>query len=230
MTHKRRAYYDHEGVYRRFREQGYKGWDHPNCTGKLDTVSEFLASKHAPQRGSVLDLGCGGGEVSIFLAQKGWEVVGIDYSETAIDMANENAQGLDLPIRFFIGDVTQPLPIERGCFTLVLDHHVRHCLIGEADRMSFMRNAFNSLEEGGFMLSAGHSAEGYLNYSAANGIDPETHVDVYHTRYWATLRELTQEFWTVGFDIRYINLQQELPEDELGAEVTIYAVKPVCIS
>lgn len=37
----------------------------------------------------ILDLGCGRGDLSIFLAKKGSDVIGIDYSKNAIEIANE---------------------------------------------------------------------------------------------------------------------------------------------
>jgi 2-polyprenyl-3-methyl-5-hydroxy-6-metoxy-1,4-benzoquinol methylase len=135
--HKRREYYDHENVYRRIRERGYKGWDPPDELEKLDHLEEFLTSKYAPSPGRAIDLGCGGGEISILLAKHGWQVVGIDYSETAIEMARDNAQGFNLPVEFIVGDVTKALLIESKSFSLVLDNGVLHCLTNIADRIAF---------------------------------------------------------------------------------------------
>ncbi|MDN5635429.1 MAG: class I SAM-dependent methyltransferase, partial [Brevibacterium sp.] len=41
--------------------------------------------------GRVLDVGCGEGADVIWLAENGWDVVGIDLSQTAIDRATEAA-------------------------------------------------------------------------------------------------------------------------------------------
>lgn len=46
----------------------------------------------------ILDLGCGNGRHAILLAQKGYRVTGVDYSEEALEMAREEAgrQGLEV--------------------------------------------------------------------------------------------------------------------------------------
>ncbi|MGN0125059.1 MAG: class I SAM-dependent methyltransferase, partial [Rhodococcus sp. (in: high G+C Gram-positive bacteria)] len=41
--------------------------------------------------GRALDLGCGEGRHSLWLATRGWEVVGVDFSEVALDKARRIA-------------------------------------------------------------------------------------------------------------------------------------------
>ncbi|MHB1456306.1 MAG: class I SAM-dependent methyltransferase [Armatimonadota bacterium] len=221
--HRIREYYDHENVYRKIREQGYTGWDPPDELEKLNHITEFLTSKHAPSLGSALDLGCGGGEIAILLAQHGWKVVGIDYSETAIEMAHENAQGLNLPVEFIVGDATKVLPVDPKSFSLVLDNGVLHCLTNYADRIAFLKNAYNALDVNGTIFSVNMTSEGYLNYLKYH-VDSMTLVDTYNTRYWISLSELTQEFWDAGFKIKKLSLLQELPDDDCGATATIIAM------
>jgi len=52
-------------------------------------------------RAQILDLGCGNGRHAILLAQKGYRVTGVDYSEEALEMAKEEAkrQGLEVIFR-----------------------------------------------------------------------------------------------------------------------------------
>lgn len=222
-SNKRREYYDHENIYRKIREQGYKGWDPPDELEKLNHIADFLTSKYAPSLGRALDLGCGGGEIAIFLAQHGWQVVGIDYSETAIEMACQNAKGLELPVEFIVGDVTKALPVESESFSLVLDNGVLHCLTNHADRIAFLKNAYNTLDVNGTIFSVNMTSEGYLNH-VKYCVNSMTLVDTYNTRYWAPLSELIQEFWDAGFKIKMISLLQELPEDDCGATATIIAM------
>lgn len=62
----------------------------------------------------ILDLGCGTGQDAIALAHivgKEGEVVGIDRSEAMIREARQRAAGLDLPVRFEVGDASAlPFP------------------------------------------------------------------------------------------------------------------------
>lgn len=59
----------------------------------------------------ILDLGCGRGRHSINLAQKGYQVTGIDLSQEAIKTAKEKAAGEGLDnVHFKVRDMRNPLP------------------------------------------------------------------------------------------------------------------------
>lgn len=55
----------------------------------------------------VLDLGCGSGWLAVYLARQGFEVVGVDVSAQAINLANTWARQEDLKISFEVGDASQ---------------------------------------------------------------------------------------------------------------------------
>ena len=55
----------------------------------------------------VLDLGCGSGWLAVYLARQGFEVVGVDVSAQAINLANTWASQEDLKISFQVGDASQ---------------------------------------------------------------------------------------------------------------------------
>ena len=52
-----------------------------------------------------IDIGCGEGFYSIYLASKGFDVLGIDLSERAIQYAKENADRYEMTIRFVAMDL-----------------------------------------------------------------------------------------------------------------------------
>ena len=53
----------------------------------------------------VIDIGCGEGYYSIYLAKKGFDVLGIDISEKAIEYAKQNAKQAGVNIRFIAMDL-----------------------------------------------------------------------------------------------------------------------------
>jgi SAM-dependent methyltransferase len=55
-------------------------------------------------KGSVLDAGCGTGEHVLYLAGRGYEVIGLDSAPTAIDKARAKAKQRGLDARFLLGD------------------------------------------------------------------------------------------------------------------------------
>ncbi|HEX6121533.1 MAG TPA: class I SAM-dependent methyltransferase, partial [Ktedonobacterales bacterium] len=75
--------------------------------------------------GRALDLGCGTGTNTLYLARHGWQTVGVDFVARAIAQAEAKAQRAGvLPgsVRFLRGDATQLDALDLGGpFTLVFD-------------------------------------------------------------------------------------------------------------
>lgn len=78
-----------------------------------------LVEQHGGQ-GRALDLGCGTGMHSIYLAQRGFSVVGVDFSPKAIALARDKACRAGAAVDFQTGDVTR-LDFLREPFEVVLD-------------------------------------------------------------------------------------------------------------
>jgi len=72
------------------------------------TVEDFFVEEEIAglKPGSALDMGCGTGNNSLMLAEKGWSVTGVDWAEHAIKLANEAAQEQGLEATFLVGDLT----------------------------------------------------------------------------------------------------------------------------
>jgi len=56
--------------------------------------------------GRAIDLGCGTGSNSIFLAGKGFEVTGVAFSETAIRKAKLKARSAGVKVNFVLNNIT----------------------------------------------------------------------------------------------------------------------------
>lgn len=81
----------------------------------------FISAEQAGLiRGAVLDPGCGTGETSLYLAGKGHEVCGFDFSPTAIDVARRKAEERGLDVTFEVDDVLSPTRIS-GLYDTVVD-------------------------------------------------------------------------------------------------------------
>ncbi|MFP8962483.1 class I SAM-dependent methyltransferase [Streptomyces nanhaiensis] len=101
---------------------GIAPWDtgvRPHLTDLVD------AGRIRPEDGRrVLDLGCGTGSESVYLAQRGFEVVGVDYSGVALERARALARskGVSGNCRFLHGDISSyPVPGVSGSFDVILD-------------------------------------------------------------------------------------------------------------
>jgi SAM-dependent methyltransferase len=78
--------------------------------------------------GRALDLGCGTGTDSIYLARHGWSVTGVDMVPEALDIASRNAAIAGVDVQFVQGDVTHVRDFVDGIFDLLLDFGCFHTL------------------------------------------------------------------------------------------------------
>ena len=67
---------------------------------------------------TILEIGCGRGDFSIFLHNQNANVSGCDFSEAAISIAKEKAKLKNLPIKFFVADA-QHLPLQDGLYDII---------------------------------------------------------------------------------------------------------------
>ena len=80
--------------------------------------------------GRALDLGCGPGRASIYMARLGWEVDGVDFIPKAIAMAKDAAVAAKVSPQFHIGSVTK-LNFLTGTYDFALDVG---CLHGQTEK------------------------------------------------------------------------------------------------
>jgi cyclopropane fatty-acyl-phospholipid synthase-like methyltransferase len=79
--------------------------------------------------GRALDIGCGRGRNSIYLAGHGWDVTGVDLVRSAVETGRRNAAAAGVPVRLEVGDVTQLSAMDLpGQFDLLLDYGCYHAL------------------------------------------------------------------------------------------------------
>jgi len=106
---------------------------------------------------AALDLGCGTGNEAIFLAQRGFEVIGVDISQNATKEAGLRASKAGVKCDFIVSDILTA-PIDRT-FDLVLDRACFHFL-DPKDRGVYLKNLCRWLRSGGtFFLVVSSSHE-----------------------------------------------------------------------
>ena len=109
---------------------------------ELNSEADYRAA-HGSRDGSLADLGCGTGDLTLMLAQAGYDVIGIDRSEEMLSVLREKADELDMTGRILL--LRQDL--------LSLDLYGTYNHIGPADRFEkAIRKAAYFMEKDGVFI------------------------------------------------------------------------------
>jgi methyl halide transferase len=144
-------------VNKRFKER-YKTGNTPWDIGKPDFNLIETVTKIAIESCKALDIGCGTGDNSIWLAQKQFQVTGTDVSEIAIEKAKEKALKNNVKCTFLVVDFFKSR-IEGAPFGFVFDRGCFHTFDSNKERKKFAKNIASNLEKNGLWLSLIGSAD-----------------------------------------------------------------------
>ncbi|WP_019972129.1 bifunctional 2-polyprenyl-6-hydroxyphenol methylase/3-demethylubiquinol 3-O-methyltransferase UbiG [Mycobacterium sp. 141] len=145
--------YDPEGDAREFWDSIYRRAGQA-ATGRVNAPLVEFASQLVP--GKALDLGCGTGGDSIWLAQHGWRVVAVDVAPSALRLAADFARQLhvDESIEFQQHDLSDSFPV--GSFDLVSAQYLHSPV--RFHRPEILKRAVNAVRPGGTLLIVDHGS------------------------------------------------------------------------
>lgn len=109
--------------------------------------------------GKALDVACGEGRNAILLAEQGWDVTGIDFSDTGIEKAGKIAAKRGVDVTWIAEDVsTWTLPVEEFDLVAVLYLHT-----GEEERKLWLKNVLDSVKPSGTFIYIAHDPSNVEN-------------------------------------------------------------------
>jgi SAM-dependent methyltransferase len=164
-------------------------------------VMDFVGAMSEPGRKRALDLGCGVGRHTLFLASHGFETHAVDGSAAGIAHLTEQASRRELPVRASVGMMTA-LPYPAGYFDYVLSFNVIYhgdpgvvgATVAEIRRVLKPGSAYQ-----GTMLSKRHRKFGQGRRIADNTFVIDGDSDKDHPHFYCNAGELVTLF--EGFEI-----------------------------
>lgn len=144
----------------------HPSWNESYASGQLpwDTgqpeplLVEFVCSG-AVIPGPALEIGAGTGTNAIWMAERGFDVIGVDVSPLAVERAHAKMEGRALRCRFVASDFLAAPPPD-GPFQFVFDRGCFHVFDEPAERQRFAAQVSAALAPGGLWLSLIGSTEG----------------------------------------------------------------------
>ncbi|WP_102026962.1 class I SAM-dependent DNA methyltransferase [Salirhabdus sp. Marseille-P4669] len=134
----------------------YEDWIH---------FTEHFVKKYNAGK-SIIDLGCGTGEISIRFAQLGYDVTGVDLSTNMLAIANQKAQEQNVPIMWIHQNMIELETPNQYDIAVSYCDVINYLTDIEDVRRSFL-NVHQTLKEDGLFLFDVHS-EHYVNEFLAN--------------------------------------------------------------
>jgi SAM-dependent methyltransferase len=129
-------------------EKLYSNRDETDAASLADLIEEVIP---ASDYRNILDLGCGRGRHSITLAQRGYQVTGIDLSKKAIKKAKRIAGQKNLKnVDFLVRDMRDPLPKQ---FDAIVNLFTTFgYFLEDEENRRVLRNTNKMLKQGGVLF------------------------------------------------------------------------------
>jgi SAM-dependent methyltransferase len=168
--------------------------------------------------GRAIDLGCGHGRNAVFLAREGFAVEAVDYSQAAIDWAQERVAQAGVPVSLLRANVFD-LELEPGAYDLVYDSGCFHH-IPPHRRAQYVEVVVEALKPGGFFGLTCFRPEG------GSGLTDD---EVYERRSLGGglgyTQERLREIWSARLRVRVVRqMRKPAPDSGLFGETFLWAL------
>ena len=139
-------------------EERYKSGDTPWDHGTPDVNLIDMVIHRPIAKCNALEVGCGTGDNTIWLAQQHFVVIGCDLSQTAIEKAKVKASMANVNCSFIVADFLNNR-IPGSPFDFVFDRGCFHSVDTDEERRQFAENVASHLKEDGRWLTLAGNAD-----------------------------------------------------------------------
>jgi SAM-dependent methyltransferase len=162
---------------------GFTPWDGHALSERLRELIEGTTDVPALPPAAALDVGCGTGDSSVYLARHRWHVTGVDFVPKALDKARAKARTAGVPVDFIHADVTHLSQAGLDTpFQLIVDNGCLHGMSND-DRDLYVREITAAAAPGARLLIVAAKPGGPIGFL---GLD-EAEVEHRFTPAWKLL-------------------------------------------
>jgi SAM-dependent methyltransferase len=139
-----------------------------NNKSLINFFSIYLKIINPPSALVILELGCGLGGLTQYLAELGHHVTGVDQSESAIEYADKHNQFKT--VKYICQDIAE-VSFDASGFDLIIDSHLLHCLVEDNQRLKLYQNILNWLKPTGHFMGEVMSLSNNLSHPDGYSLD-----------------------------------------------------------
>lgn len=186
-------------------------------SGPIPGFVDFLKERGlSPERTKILDIGCGKGRNSIWLASQGYSVVGVDFVQEAIDEATKRNGGRFKDLKFEVVDLTERWSYGDGTFDVITDCNSTICVLNPGRQIA-IAEAHRVLKPDGYYLFYGVSRTPFVDKSP--GPEPDSAIFPRTGKFEKQYTE--EELRSAYSDYRIVKLESQTGSDLIeGKEIT----------
>ena len=174
-------------------------------SGQPNAVLVAEVAELAP--GTALDVGCGEGADAMWLAERGWQVTGVDISQVALDRAAAQGAARGLRVDWVQADLLAEPPAE-AAFDLVTAHFMQ---LPTPERVALYDRLAAAVRPGGTLLLVGH-----------HPLDMHTTIGRPHLpEMFFTAEELAVRLDPEVWQVQVVDARSRRATDPHGQQVTI---------
>jgi ubiquinone/menaquinone biosynthesis C-methylase UbiE len=194
-------------------------WLHKHSTQKTAYAEEINGRISA--NSSILELGCGEGNDSIYFAKQGHAITATDFSDVAIE---QNSKRWTHPkLIFKVQDISQPFQFGDASFDVVYARLSLHYFTNETTKNIF-REITRVLKPGGILCFMCKSTNDRI-YGQGDKIENDMYELNGHVRHFFSKEYASKLLDAVAMDLTYIETGEEMIYDRQSAFIKVIARK-----
>lgn len=183
--------------YEKRRTAGAPGWAGADSyRWKQERIAEALPEHGVRAPATFLELGCGAGNVALWMASQGFNAYGVDVVPEAVQWARDKARQAEVSALFAVADLGHMPMFQDGQFDCIFDGDCFHMITGD-HRAACFREVWRVLKPAGLLIAGGNVRdETIVDPASKRLVTPDGLEYVLHSE-----SEFCQELRDVGFDV-----------------------------